>query len=188
MHTDFKRTITILLTPLCELAIAMAVLALLVRLVAVPQASSIAKSRQTIAHLSSIIETETGDTVILNEIRGKQTRLQERYQSLTSDFSDPADLSGLLQMVFDKAWKSGIKFDKTQPQPEVRGEDCINYPILFEMNTSYHSLGRFISDLERMPMAVRVDRLALDATRNGTIDVKLMLTCFLRPTQERGSP
>jgi Tfp pilus assembly protein PilO len=179
MHTEIDRKVSVYLVPVAVLAVSMLLLSLALSGVIIPQARQIIKDRATIGRLKSVIETESGNAIIVKEINAKQVRLQQKLAGLTSDLADPSDLSGLLQMIFDQAWKANIKFDKTQPQPEVRGEDFIHYPILFEMTTSYGSLGTFIAALERMPQIMRIDRLALDANKQGLVEVKLMVTCFL---------
>jgi Tfp pilus assembly protein PilO len=185
MHTDIEHTIKIYLIPFSALALSLCLSALMLRYVTAPWVQSIARHRATIANLTQVIENESGSTIIANEIRDKQRLLQEKMSSLTSDFVDPSDLSGLLQMIFDKAWKANIKFDGTQPQTEIRSDDFTLYPILFEMTTTYNSFGKFISELEKMPQVVRIDRVALDAVAGGKIEAKIMLSCFLRSAQKK---
>jgi Tfp pilus assembly protein PilO len=98
---------------------------------------------------------------------------------------DQKDLSGLLQMLFDIAWQHEIKIDKTTPQSEVAGNEVVRYPIVLEMNTSYHQLGNFISSLERIPHILRIDRLALTLEKTGNIKAHMRVTCFANRTGEQ---
>jgi Tfp pilus assembly protein PilO len=185
MHADIESKINIYLIPFSALAVSLCLAAVTLHFAITPWVQGIARDRATIANLRQVIETESGSAIIVKEIQAKQARLQEKMSSLTSNFVDPSDLSGLLQMIFDKAWKANIKFDKTQPQPEIRGEDFILYPIVFEMTTTYNAFGHFISELEKMPQVVRIDRVALDAVAGGKVEAKIMLSCFLRSPQKQ---
>ena len=49
------------------------------------------------------------------------------------------------------------------------------------MTTSYRSLGRFVSSLEQLPQALRIDRLAITEEKNGLM-VRLLVTCFIGKT------
>ncbi|MBD3314610.1 MAG: type 4a pilus biogenesis protein PilO [Chitinivibrionales bacterium] len=112
-------------------------------------------------------------------IEEKRDALELRLDTLTSGLRDARDLSGLLQMIFDKAFEAGLRIDRTEPQEEETGRDFVKYPVVLETSTTYHRLGAFISSLEKMPQVIRVERLSLDSSRGGGVEAKLLVTCFV---------
>ncbi len=179
MYAAVKRTIEKELIPLSALVLAVFVFTVLVRYSIVPGWLQNATIRKEVGKYQTLIRRTTEYDELKSAIREKQQLLEKKHTDLTQGLADPHDLSGLLQMIFDKAWEVDIRFDKTIPQTEVRGTDYIHYPVLLEMRTSYNSLGRFLASLERMPQIVRIDRVAITATPAESVYARLRITCFL---------
>jgi Tfp pilus assembly protein PilO len=119
---------------------------------------------------------------IRDELRDIHEKLSAKLAVISSGMGNPQDLSALLQMLIDRAKAADIRFVKMQPQSESTHADYIQYPVLLEMETTYHSLGQFVVALESMPHVVKIDRLAITAGSSGKIDAKLLVTCFLQRT------
>ncbi len=179
MYTTVKRAIEKELVPFTALALAVCVLTVLVRYAIVPGWQRNASMRKEVMKYKTLVSRDTEYDELKNAIRGKLKSLEEKHTELTQGLADPQDLSGLLQMIFDKAWDADIRFDKTIPQPEVRGTDYIHYPVLLEMTTSYNSLGKFVTSLERIPQIVRVERVAITVLNDESIYARVLITCFL---------
>jgi Tfp pilus assembly protein PilO len=113
------------------------------------------------------------------ELQRTHGQLEAKLSVLTSGLGDAADLSALLQMLIGKAREADIRFVRMEPQQQSIGTDFIRYPVVLDMTTTYHSLGRFISAMEATPQSVRVNRLAMSATVAGTLNVRVLVTCFL---------
>ena len=153
---------------------------LLFRYALVPVWQSGETVRKEVDLYKTLIDGSSEYDEFKKEIKEKHRELEKKHTALTQGLADPHDLSGLLQMIFDKAYQVDIRFDKTIPQQETRGTDYIHYPVLLEMTTNYTSLGKFISSLERMPQIVRVDRVAITAKNNEEISARILITCFLQ--------
>ncbi len=136
------------------------------------------------AHMKTVKELVAGGgetSGIHSRVLEKRATLEARLDSLTAGLTDPTDLSGLLQTIFDKGWEAGVKFDKTQPKEEYQGDLYRFFPIVLELRTNYHSLGTFISSLEKIPQVMRIDRLGIVAAeKGGGIEVAMQVTCFIR--------
>lgn len=179
MYTSVKRTIEKELIPFTTLVLSFFIFTVLLRYVVVPCRLRGAEVRREVFKYKKLIRGSSEYDELKNEIREKQKCLEKKHTELTQGLADPHDLSGLLQMIFDKAWEADIRFDKTIPQQEVRGKDYIHYPVLLEMTTTYYSLGEFISSLERMPQIVNVERIAITAKSSETVHARVLITCFL---------
>jgi Tfp pilus assembly protein PilO len=82
-------------------------------------------------------------------------------------------------LLIARAGAADIRFVKMLPQQEVVHGDRIEFPVVLETTASYHSLGRFVSSLEKLPAVLRIERLAITAQKSD-LDVKILITCFLR--------
>lgn len=165
--------------PLAVLTLAFCLFTMVVRYAIVPGWQRNTSIRNEVRNYKTLIQGDNEYNALKNTLREKQRLLEKKHTDLTQGLADPHDLSGLLQMIFDKAWEADIRFDKTVPQPEVQGTDYIHYPVQLEMTTSYTSLGKFIASLERIPQIVRVERIALTAQSDGLLYVRILITCYL---------
>jgi Tfp pilus assembly protein PilO len=179
MYTAFKRIIGREILPVAALVFSIFIFTVIARVVILPVWLTGSADRTKVFRYRTLISGQTDYEELKKEIREKQALLEKKHTNLTEGLADPRDLSGLLQMIVDKAWNADIRFDKIIPQHEVRGEDYIHYPVLLEMQTNFNSLGKFISSLERMPQIVSVDRVAMTAKNGTSIQGLILITCYL---------
>jgi Tfp pilus assembly protein PilO len=83
-------------------------------------------------------------------------------------------------MIIAKANAADIKFVKMQPQAETKSGTSTIYPMVLELTATYYSYGRFIAALEMQPSIVQVDRIAITAQKNGSLDIRTLITCFIQ--------
>jgi len=139
------------------------------------------KTRSELKQYTSLISSSGGYDKIKTEILQKNVQLKRKVEKLSSGVSDSRDLSSLLEMLIGKASAADIQFVKMQPQPEEKKEDMLLYPVVLEITTTYHALGRFVSSLETLPHLIRINRLAINANKSGKLNVKILVTCYLQP-------
>ena len=187
MYTVIKRTLDREIIPFTALIGSLFLFTIVLRYFLFPLWQSGAEDRNKVFRYKALISDRSEYEELKTEIRKNQKRLEEKHIRLTEGLADPRDLSGLLQMIFDKAWEAGIHFDKTIPQQEVRSADYIQYPVQLEMQTDFHSFGKFISSLERIPQIVSVDRVAITALGQTSIEALLLITCFLNKKDFHGT-
>lgn len=140
-----------------------------------------------IKEYSLLVDDSKNNTILKTEILKKQELLEKKHTLLSSGMADASDLSALLQLIFDKAWKNDIRFDKTTPQLMITTKTSIHYPVVLELTTSYKKLGGFISSLEALPQIMRVERVAITAKGREKVSAILMVTCFLSKESYGGS-
>lgn len=180
MYASIKRTVTKERLPFFILVVCFFLFSFIVQIAVVPIWQSGETVRREVSLYKTLIDGSSEYDKFKNEIKEKQKELEKKHTKLTQGLADPHDLSGLLQMIFDKAYEVDIRFDKTIPQQETKGKDYIHYPVLLEMVTKYTALGKFISSLERMPQIVRIDRVAISAKDKETVSARMLITCFLQ--------
>lgn len=161
--------------------------AFIIKSVALPILVKNVGTSKQIKEYSVLVDDSKNNTILKKEILKKQKLLEEKHTNLSSGMADASDLSALLQLIFDKAWKNNIRFDKTTPQQMITTKTSINYPVLLELTTEFNKLGTFISSLEAMPQIMRVERVAVSAKGRGKVLAILMVTCFLSKDSIGGS-
>lgn len=179
MYTFIKRAIDKELIPSIVLVLSIFLCTVLVRYAIIPNLNHSVVLGDELTRYKALTQGDDKYNKLKDEIRNKQKALEKKHTELTKGLADPHDLSGLLQMIFDKAWEAEIRFDKTVPEKEVKGKDYIHYPVLLEMTTTYNRLGKFISSLENIPQIVRINRVGITAKDDENIHCRVLITCFL---------
>ena len=179
MYASVKRTIEYELIPFLFCALSLFAATVLIKHVILPGWQAGADVRAEVRNYRALISGDTEYDRLKNEIREKQRQLEQKHTVLTRGLADPQDLSGLLQMIFDKAYEADLRLDKAVPEKEERGKDYIRYPVLLEMTTTYARLGKFLASLENIPQVVRVGKVGIIAKNDKEIVAGVVITCFL---------
>jgi len=145
--------------------------------------------KEKIASLKDLTTDQKGFALLARGYRDRLSLLEQKQDSLTQGTAGVTEVSSIIQLVYDAALnegKSGIKFNKTNPQPEIRRENRIEAPVLFEMTTTYTALGILITHLERYPHLLRIDGLSIQPGSFERLDVTLVVSALLLPEGELG--
>jgi Tfp pilus assembly protein PilO len=178
MHNDHYRRLSRSAAPLLAFSCAMFLCLALVYFIALPQWASFSRCAGRLNYLEDVLSEKSGAAALKSRFLDLQDSLKSASASLSLEFGETRDLPGILRLLIAKANAADIRFVRMQPQTETALGATVTYPIILELTTTYHSLGRFISSIESMPHLVRVDRLALIAGRNTTVEARILVTCF----------
>ena len=149
------------------------------RFVFIPGYQQIHTLKKEYRHYQDQISSESGYKEIKLKITGKIDTLTARIAPETEQKDTATDLSGYLEKLIAVGRKADIRFVRMQPQEESVTRDYRLNPVMLALTTTYHELGQFITELEKLPNLFRVDRLALSASETGKCDVKLLVTCLI---------
>jgi len=180
MYINTFKRITQELPALFAFSLAVLITLFGIQYVLLPQYQEFISLKKESVQYKARISNEEGASLIKAEMNKTHDLLKAKYSSMISGLGDPADLSGLLQMLIDKAKKADINFVKMQPQTSTSEGDYLLYPVLLESKTSYHALGQFVASLESIPHMVKIERFAITADSPSKIDIKLLVTCYLQ--------
>ena len=184
MHPQTLRRCAGEIVPLAVVSCAVLLSLALARCALMPQWQACRAIDAEVSHVKILVSDKDRYGAIRARLLDKQHQLAQAYGRLAPTQSGPAagDLSGLLQLLIARARDADIRFIKMLPQQETQRQTQSEYPVILEMTTAYHSLGRFVSSLEELPRFFRVERLAVTAQNNG-LDVRILVTCFLAKTE-----
>ena len=127
----------------------------------------------------ALISSESGYALIKKEIGEKIELLKGKLQPLPEHKNITSDPSTFLETLITVARETDIRFVRLQPQTESQTEDYKLYPVLLDFTTSFHTLGQFISSIEKLPHMYRVNRLGITTAKGGKCVVKLLITCLI---------
>jgi Tfp pilus assembly protein PilO len=184
MHAQPFRRLAGEIIPLAVISCAVLLSLALARYALVPQWQTYRATSAGISHFRTLVSDKDRYGAIRERLLGKRQQLDQAWHRLapSQSASSAGDLSGILQLLIARARDADIRFVKMLPQQETRRPEKSEYPVILEMTTAYHSLGRFVSSLEELPRLFRVERLAVTAQKNG-LDVRILVTCFLAKTE-----
>lgn len=162
-------------------AICLMIVALLAfaRFVTLPCIEKIMVTRGGVRHCRALITSESADPQIKQTLVEKITQLSALLVPYTANTTQKADLSSFLETLIAVGRRADIRFVRIQPQKEVQTKDYTLAPVMLGLTTTYHELGQFMAELEKLPHLFHVDRLALDATKEGRCEVKLLISCLI---------
>lgn len=169
--------------PLAVICVAVFLTATTLRYLLVPAYLSFQNYRMELKNYQSMISSENGYQEIKNQIMVKTRLLQSRVDTIAGAVNESRDLPAFLELLINKARASDIRFVNMQPQQETRNEDFQFFPVILDVTTTYHSLGQYLSSLEKLPHMFRVDRLSIESISDSSIEVKILVTCFI-PLQD----
>lgn len=149
------------------------------RFVLIPGYLQINIHKKEYSHYQDLISSESGYKEIKKKITGKIDTLNTRILPESEKKETGTDLSGYLEKLIAVGRKADIRFVRMEPQEESVTRDYRLNPVMLALTTTYHELGQFITELEKLPYLFRVERLALSASRTGKCDVRLLVTCLI---------
>lgn len=165
--------------PLIALAAAVWVAAAALGHWALPQMVQARATVSEVAQYDSVLAEAGSADLLRRRLVSTNDSLHAILAAATGGMARASDLSGMLQMIIERARAAGVGFVSVKPQPRVRDGTLESYPVLLEFDCAYQPLVRFVSGLEAQPHIARVDRLALTARSARSIDVKMLLSVFL---------
>jgi len=136
----------------------------------------------TIEQYNSLLAESGNHAVLRDQLAATNDSLHAVLKQLSGGMARASDLSGLLETLINKTKESGISFVSVKPQNA--GDAGAACPVMLEFSSTYGSLGRFTALLESQPHLYRVDRLAVNAGKAGSVDVRMMVTVFLDEGRE----
>ena len=146
---------------------------------AIPQWSMYKERTERIRHYDTFISSSEGFDRMRKELELKNETLKSKHNSVPVQILSHS-LSAILEELISRSKESGVVLAKIQPQPEIGNANSasVHVPVLLEMTTDYHKLGKFTASLETLPQILQISRIAVETNRNGELNVKLLVLCF----------
>jgi Tfp pilus assembly protein PilO len=125
---------------------------------------------------------------LLNEIKPLAAEVDGYFEKFSGKEKDT-----LVSMVTNFAREAGVKINSFTPRESREEEFSVIYPLVLNMEGSYHNLGKFISLLESAPEVIRIEQITVkkilsvpegseraDATIEASCDIIVSLVSLVR--------
>ncbi|RNC79851.1 MAG: hypothetical protein ED557_11985 [Balneola sp.] len=117
----------------------------------------------------------------LVDLSEKQTILDERMNEMVVNMPEDDDFSVVLEQIFDKARSANITISRVQPlSGAIRGA-YFEREIALDFSGSYHSIARFINQVEQGGLVIETKQLEIDLSdsNQGALEGTTTLTITL---------
>ena len=111
----------------------------------------------------------------LADIQKKQDLIDQGIQQMMVDIASERELSKIIEQFYDASEKTYISLAKIQPTQATREGGYLIQGMEVEASGSYHSLARFVNQLERSGMLVEVQSMNLEQGEVNSSGVKARL-------------
>jgi Tfp pilus assembly protein PilO len=183
MYTAIVRKLVEERIPLGLLAVVVWASAMLFQAWGVGRIDRVAQLRGSVAEYDSLLAQAGGYALLIERLTRANDTLKVSLEKLSGGMARASDLSGLLQMLIERARTAEVGFVNVRPQAPEKGDSVESYPVLLEFTTSYASLGRFVAGIESQPNLARIERMAVSARSAHVLEVRLLVTVFLQPEE-----
>jgi type IV pilus assembly protein PilO len=160
-----------------------------------PTEAEMAVRRTKLASLRADINRGLATARQLPEFRKQVTEYQSRLESLRAVLPEQKDVGDLLRRIQTLATQSNLQIKGFKPQPIVSKQLHAEWPILLELDGTYHNLGRFFDQVGKFSRIINVSSIHIKAkdkpTADSTIAVDCVATTFVlteAPAKAGGRP
>jgi Tfp pilus assembly protein PilO len=143
---------------------------------AIPQWSAHAERLERVSHYDKYLSSADGFDTARRRLESKNELLASKLAVISPD-APPRTLPDILQELIRRGKECGVTLSKIQPQSEIKSADAEYIPVLLETSADYLKLGKYIASLEALPQTLQIRKLAVETTRGGELNVKLLVNC-----------
>lgn len=127
------------------------------------------------ATLKSSYQTKYHVAANLDLFRAQMVEAEEIFATQLRSLPNSHETPGLLDDITFIGTTSGLEFVKLEWQPEIGKEIYIELPIDIEVIGSYHSFGKFVSQIAGLPRIVTLHNFKIDIVQSSADVLNLKL-------------
>lgn len=163
---------------LCALAVMAGVLLAGWRLLWLPQSEELATAVQQEQRLREEFARNAGRARDLDRLRRRRAAVQAEVDLLERQLPGRAEMDALLSEINQAGLERGLQFELFKPGKEQRFEYYAELPIDIKLSGSFHALAGFASDVANLSRIVILDRIAISAGRDSTLNFEGVARTF----------
>ncbi len=128
----------------------------------------------------------------LNQFRREKELLEQKLAEALSELPEEKKLDELLQLLQDRAVKSGLEISTIEPQAEVVEGFYARIPVPMTVQGNFHEIATFFDALGRLRRIVNVNNITMEQPKdvNGKVLVqaKFLATTFMFVDPKKAGP
>jgi type IV pilus assembly protein PilO len=125
--------------------------------------AEIATKQQQLAALRADIARGRGLAARLPEFRAQVADLEARLDGLKAVLPEQKDVGDLLRRLQTLAAQSNLEIRGFKPQPIAQKAMHAEWPIVLDLDGSYHDVGLFFDKVSRVPRIINISGIAIKA-------------------------
>lgn len=153
-----------------------------------PQLSALRKISPEIDILSGDIKKAKEDMGKLDAYKSDLAQMNKKFDEANLKIKSREEIAIILEYIANVASETGIKID--QIMPDTLGQELLiennqrkyfDLPIYMEARSGYHNFGRFLNEIDRNDISLRIGTFTVIATgdmRNHMIKLTFRVTVF----------
>lgn len=138
-----------------------------------PQIASLSKINPEIKAVSDNIKSAKADLQKLDTYKGDLEKISKQFEQANKKVKSRDEIPIILENIANIAGESGVKIDQISPDTldqELLTENSqrkyFDLPIYMEARSGYHNLGRFLNNLSKSDITLRVGAFTVVATND----------------------
>jgi Tfp pilus assembly protein PilO len=114
----------------------------------------------------------------LKNIQYKKGKLDQGIDQMVVEIISVNEFSTAIELLYEKAQNTYVSIARVQPANTINSRGYIKRTIEVDLTGSYHSIARFINNLERSQMLIDIMSLTVEKTNQSTatLEAKLLVT------------
>ncbi len=149
----------------------------------VPVDTEIAARRDRLASVRAEVLTAQDTASRLPEFEAEVAALEEKLDELKAVLPEQKDVAQLLRRIQTLATQSDLTIKGFRPQPIATRDLHADWPILLELEGTYHRLGEFFDQISKFSRIINIGALNIKAAELpdsvSTITVQCTATTFV---------
>ena len=117
----------------------------------------------------------------LQRLREQVAQSLRQVEGLCTHLAPSPDTEWLIRQVTTLAQKTGVEVSSIVPQAPNPIQDFTQLAVTLQLVTSYHELGKLLSEVESLPVLVRVEQLEVRSEQGSMAQVRLILGALYAP-------
>jgi type IV pilus assembly protein PilO len=130
-----------------------------------PKAEEIGRLEKTKRGLEAEIVTLQKKTANIEEFRKEKRLAEEKFAAISVLLPQEKEIPSLLTNISGLGTSSGLDFLSFRPKAEIPVEFYAEIPVDIQVQGQYHSVGRFLDQISKLPRIVNVSNIKMGSPK-----------------------
>jgi len=130
-----------------------------------PKTEEIGRLEKTKKDLEAQIADLQKKTANIEEFRKEKRFAEEKFAAVSVLLPQEKEIPSLLTNISGLGTSSGLDFLSFRPKPEIPIEFYAEIPVDIQVQGQYHSVGRFLDQISKLPRIVNVSNIKMGSPK-----------------------
>ena len=135
-------------------------------------------ARQKETELRGVFTTKKNQAVNLEAYQKQLADIEQAFGALLKQLPNKQEMDALITDINQAGLGRGLQFELFKPQTETVSEFYAETPINVKVTGGYHDVAAFASDVAKLPRIVTMQGIAMDPTKDGTLNMDAIVKTY----------